>query len=93
MEDGYFDFEDDNTSYDISDYIGFDNVRIRWTFYGTTDESAWAIDNINIPLAGADSNQIEWTEGIGEPGYYIIRGELTVEYNFVPESPGHRCFV
>lgn len=88
----YFDFEDDNTSYDISTYIGYDNIRVRWTFYGTTDESTWAIDNISIPLDGAYSNLVEWTEGIGEPGIYIIQGELNVEYLFTPEAPGYHQY-
>jgi hypothetical protein len=35
--------------FDISDYVGNDNVRVKWTFFGTTDESAWAIDN-TIPV-------------------------------------------
>ena len=86
-KDDYYMFANDNSSFDISDYIGNDNVRVRWTFYGTTDESTWAIDNITIPVAPY-SDELEWTDGLGEPGEYIVRGNLNVEYTFTPASPG-----
>jgi hypothetical protein len=72
--------------FDISDYVGNDNVRVKWTFFGTTDESAWAIDNITIPVRPY-SDQLEWT-GLGEPGEYIIRDRLEAAYTFAPTSPG-----
>ena len=83
----YFDFQNDDSSFDISAYIGNDNVRVKWTFFGTTDESVWAIDNISIPVRPY-SDELEWTDGLGEPGEYIIRGELEVAYTFAPTSPG-----
>ena len=82
-----FNFSNDNSSFDISDYIGNNNVRVKWTFFGTTDESAWAIDNITIPIRPY-SDAVEWTDGIGQPGEYIIRDKLEVAYNFVPSAPG-----
>jgi hypothetical protein len=82
-----FNFKNDNSSFDISAYIGNDNVRVKWTFFGTTDESTWAIDNITIPVKPY-SDLIEWTDGLGTPGEFIIRGELEVAYTFVPSSPG-----
>ncbi|HWR94238.1 MAG TPA: LamG-like jellyroll fold domain-containing protein, partial [Flavobacterium sp.] len=83
----YFDFQDDNTSFDLSEYIGNDNVRVRWTFFGTTDESVWAIDNITIPVKPY-SDELEWTDGLGSPGEYIIRDKLDVAYTFAPTAPG-----
>ena len=80
-------FANDNSSFDISDYIGNDNVRVKWTFFGTTDESAWAIDNITIPVRPY-SDVIEWTDGLGDPGEYIIQGKLEVAYTFIPSAPG-----
>ena len=80
-------FANDNSSFDISAYIGNDNVRVRWSFWGTTDESVWAIDNITIPIKPY-SDILEWTDGIGEPGEYIVRGALNVSYTFTPSSPG-----
>jgi len=82
-----FMFANDNSSFDISDYIGNENVRVKWTFFGTTDESAWAIDNITIPVRPY-FNEIEWTDGLGTNGEYIIRSTLDVAYTFVPTAPG-----
>ncbi|MFV8342252.1 PKD-like domain-containing protein, partial [Flavobacterium sp. XS2P39] len=83
----YFDFNTDNSSFDISDYIGNSNVRVKWTFFGTTDESTWAIDNISVPVRPY-FDDVEWTDGIGEPGEYIIRNKLEAVYTFVPTAPG-----
>ncbi|WP_413999163.1 LamG-like jellyroll fold domain-containing protein [Flavobacterium sp. W1B] len=84
----YFNFQNDNSSFDISDYIGNDNVRVKWTFFGTTDESAWAIDNITIPVKPY-SDQLEWTDGIGEPNIPpLASGTIDVAYTFTPSSPG-----
>ena len=80
-------FANDNSTFDISDYIGNDNVRVKWTFFGTTDESVWAIDNIAIPVKPY-SDKIEWTDGLGNPGEYIVQGNLEVAYTFVPSAPG-----
>jgi len=84
----YFDFQDDNSSFDISEYIGSENVRIKWTFFGTTDESAWAVDNISIPVKPY-SDQLEWTDGIGSPDEPpLASGTIDVAYTFAPSSPG-----
>ncbi|WP_366187132.1 HYR domain-containing protein [Flavobacterium ovatum] len=83
-----FNFQNDNSSFDISNYIGNDSVRVRWTFFGTTDESAWAIDNISIPVRPY-SDQLEWTDGLGDPGEPpLASGTIDVAYTFVPSSPG-----
>ncbi|MES2240037.1 MAG: HYR domain-containing protein [Bacteroidota bacterium] len=84
----YFNFQNDNSSFDISDYIGNNNVRVRWTFFGTTDESAWAIDNITIPVKPY-SDQLEWTDGLGDPNVPpLASGNLDVAYTFAPTAPG-----
>ncbi|MEN9907902.1 MAG: hypothetical protein RLZZ540_1043 [Bacteroidota bacterium] len=84
----YFNFQNDNSSFDVSDYIGNNNVRVRWTFFGTTDESAWAIDNITIPVKPY-SDLLEWTDGIGDPGQPpLASGTLDVAYTFAPTAPG-----
>ncbi len=82
-----FDFGDDNSSYDLGDYLGQSNLRARWTFYGTTDESAWAIDNIAIPVT--INQYLEWTDGIGSPNEPVLAdGYINVSYNFYPPAPG-----
>ena len=73
----------------MSAYSTYDQIRIRWTFYGTTDESAWAIDNIILPLGGSPANEIEWTDGIGDPNEEpLADGTLSVAYTFTPDAPG-----
>ncbi|HEY6142102.1 MAG TPA: HYR domain-containing protein [Flavobacterium sp.] len=83
----HFDFQNDNSSFDISPYIGNSNVRIKWSFFGTTDESTWAVDHITIPLRHV-GDALEWTNGIGMPGEYIIRDPLATAYTFTPTAPG-----
>jgi hypothetical protein len=83
----YFDFGGDNSSFDVSDYIGNDNVRVKWTFFGNTDESTWAIDNITIPVKPY-FDAVEWTDGLGTPGEYIIRDKLEVTIPITPTAPG-----
>ena len=83
----YFNFQNDNSSFDISEHIGNSNVRVKWTFFGTTDESVWAIDNITIPVKPY-SDELEWTDGLGSPGEYIIRDRLEAAYTFTPPAPG-----
>jgi hypothetical protein len=51
--------------------------------------SAWAIDNITIPVRPY-SDQLEWTDGLGEPGEYIIRDRLEAAYTFAPH---HQVFI
>ncbi|MFV8347293.1 LamG-like jellyroll fold domain-containing protein [Flavobacterium sp. ZB4P13] len=89
----YYMFANDNSCFDLYEYIkeipagGLTNLRVKWTFFGTTDESVWAIDNITIPVKPY-SDELEWTDGIGEPGEYIIKGKLEVAYTFIPSAPG-----
>ncbi|MEQ3796454.1 HYR domain-containing protein [Flavobacteriaceae bacterium MJ-SS4] len=87
--DSYYEFENSVFTLDLSPYAGLDQIRIKWTFYGTSDESAWSIDHITLPLGGAPSNEIEWTEGIGDPNIEpLADGSYNVTYNFTPNVPG-----
>jgi hypothetical protein len=82
-----FDFGNDNSSYDLGDYLGQSNLRAKWTFFGTTDESAWAIDNIAIPVT--INQYLEWTDGIGSPTEPVLAdGYINVSYTFTPPAPG-----
>ncbi|TDD75179.1 HYR domain-containing protein [Flavobacterium caseinilyticum] len=83
-----YNFKNDNSSFDLSAYLGHSKVRARWTFYGTTDFSVWAIDGISIPTAPV-LDQIEWTDGIGKPGVPpLSQGVLETSYTYTPEAPG-----
>ena len=83
-----YNFKNDNSSFDLSAYLGRSKVRARWTFYGTTDFSVWAIDGISIPTAPV-LDQIEWTDGIGKPGIPpLSQGILETSYTYTPEAPG-----
>src|SRR5690606_22036389 len=72
-------FENDNTSIDLSAYLGQSNVRIRWSFTGTTDASVWAMDNMAINQEIAVSTPVSWTDGIGDPNEPVIGGGNTEE--------------
>ena len=52
-----------HVSIDLQEYIGLTNLRIRFTYYGTAN-SAWAIDNIQIPNKPINE-VIEWTDDYG----------------------------
>ena len=84
-----YNFETDNTSIDLSAYIGESNVRIRWTFSGTSSESAWAMDNIEVNKLVIVETDVEWTDGIGDPNVPPIAGGSTeVPISFTPDAPG-----
>ncbi|MCF1191149.1 HYR domain-containing protein, partial [Mangrovimonas sp. AS39] len=84
-----YNFETDNTSIPLDAYIGESNVRIRWSFTGTTTQSAWAMDNIYVYQEVYVDTELEWTDGIGDPSEDpIVTGETQVPISFVPEVPG-----
>ncbi|WP_363317315.1 LamG-like jellyroll fold domain-containing protein, partial [uncultured Lutibacter sp.] len=88
-----YNFETDNTSIDLSAYIGESNVRIRWTFSGTSNESAWAMDNIEVNKLVIVETDVEWTDGIGDPDEPPIAGGATeVPISFTPDAPGHHQY-
>jgi len=83
-----YNFKEDNSSFDLTPYVGEPLVRARWTFHGTSDYSVWAIDGITIPTVPI-LDQIEWTDGIGNPGIPpIADGELETSFTYTPEAPG-----
>ncbi|MFV8226817.1 LamG-like jellyroll fold domain-containing protein, partial [Christiangramia aquimixticola] len=89
----YFNFDTDNTSISLQDYIGYSQVRVRWSFTGTSDESIWALDNIFVNKEVLVNTDLEWTVGIGDPDEDPIEvGRTSIELNFVPESPGYHQY-
>ena len=84
-----YNFNTDNTSISLEDYIGQSNVRIRWSFTGTSDKSVWAMDNIFVNKEVPVDTELEWTVGIGNPEEEPIEtGQTNVQITFTPESPG-----
>ncbi|AVR45536.1 hypothetical protein C7S20_09805 [Christiangramia fulva] len=82
-------FKDDNTSIPLDAYLGESNVRIRWSFTGTSDNSVWAMDNILVNKQVYVDTELEWTEGIGDPNENPLEtGQTQVPINFIPDTPG-----
>ncbi|WP_418263735.1 HYR domain-containing protein [Flavobacterium faecale] len=82
-----YNFKNDNSSFDLTPYVGQTKVRARWTFHGTSDKSVWAIDGITIPVEPV-LDAIEWTDGIGNPGTpSIANGYLETSFTLTPEAP------
>ncbi|MGY5849909.1 LamG-like jellyroll fold domain-containing protein, partial [Salegentibacter sp. F14] len=82
-------FNTDNTSISLDAYLGESNVRIRWSFTGTSDQSVWAMDNIFVNKKVLVETELEWTEGIGDPEEEPIEtGRTEVPISFIPEIPG-----
>ncbi|MFC0776404.1 PKD-like domain-containing protein, partial [Terrimonas alba] len=78
----------DNPQIDLSDYLGLDNLKIRWNYSGT-DSSIWAIDNAGItppplPL------EYDWTlispSGVPSPYYLNVTDQPSV--TACPPAPG-----
>ena len=83
-----YNFGTDDSSFDLSAYLGMDNLRVRWTFHGTSGNSAWAIDGIGVPVEPT-LDEIEWTDGIGTPGEPVLaNGYIETTFTFTPEAPG-----
>jgi hypothetical protein len=82
-------FNTDNTSIDLTAYLGESNVRIRWSFTGSSNQSVWAMDNIFVNKEVFIDTEIEWTDGIGDPNEPPIAGGQTeVQFSFTPDAPG-----
>ncbi len=85
----HYNFSTDNTSISLDDYIGESQVRIRWSFTGTSDNSVWALDNIFISNEVPVDTELEWTNGIGNPDENPIeQGQTSIPLSFVPQTPG-----
>jgi len=90
-----YNFDTDNTTISLDNYTGenFSRVRIRWSFKGTSDKSAWALDNIFVNKEVLVNTDLEWTVGIGDPDEDPIDvGRTEIELNFIPASPGHHQY-
>ncbi|HSI71020.1 MAG TPA: LamG-like jellyroll fold domain-containing protein, partial [Gillisia sp.] len=84
-----YNFNTDNTSISLADYLRETRVRIRWSFTGTSDRSVWAMDNIFVNKKVYVETELEWTEGIGNPEEEPIEtGTTEVPITFVPDTPG-----
>ena len=83
-----YNFDTDNSSWDLSAFFGESEVRAKWTFHGTSPDSVWAVDGIAIPIVPV-LNQLEWTDGIGDPDTPPIDyGQLEATFTYVPDAPG-----
>ena len=71
---------DNHVIIDLQQYIGLTNLRIRFTYRGTTN-SVWAIDNIKIPNVPT-IEVIEWTDDFG----VVVATGSTV--SITPVTPG-----
>nr|WP_242133148.1 HYR domain-containing protein [Aestuariivivens marinum] len=86
-------FDQSIATFNLSAWNTYDQVRVRWTFFGTSPGSAWAIDEITLPLGGSPADEIEWTDGIGDPTEEpLADGSLNVSYTFTPDAPGHHQY-
>ncbi|MHA6279716.1 LamG-like jellyroll fold domain-containing protein [Salinimicrobium sp. CAU 1759] len=84
-----YNFSTDNTSISLNDYLGESNVRIRWSFVGTSDKSVWALDNIFVNKKTKVDTELEWTIGIGDPDEEPIAiGQTQLPISFIPDTPG-----
>ena len=71
---------------DLQNYLGLDNVRLRFYFEGGgSTGSSWALDNIQIPNNPVDE-VIEWTDDFG----VVVTTGSTV--NIEPITPGIQIY-
>ena len=83
-----YNFQNDNSSFDLTPYVGQTEVRARWVYHGTSNKSVWAIDGITIRIV-PKLDAIEWTDGIGNPEVPpIADGVLETSFTYTPEAPG-----
>ncbi|WP_298247634.1 LamG-like jellyroll fold domain-containing protein [uncultured Christiangramia sp.] len=89
----YYNFEGDNTTIELEPFlINQDNlsqIRIRWTFIGTSFKSVWVMDNMEVNKTDKIDAEIEWTEGIGDPDENpIATADNEVTITIIPDTPG-----
>ncbi|MHB1147468.1 MAG: LamG-like jellyroll fold domain-containing protein [Lutibacter sp.] len=85
----HYNFDTDNTSISLAAYLGQSNVRIRWSFTGTSDQSVWAMDNIFVNKEVFVNTELELTNGIGDPDVPpIVVGQTDVAFSFTADTPG-----
>ncbi|MBP6181945.1 LamG-like jellyroll fold domain-containing protein, partial [Flavobacterium sp.] len=78
-------FANDNTTFNLQNYIGQMQLRVKFTFIGANANSAWALDNFNFP-DGPPAQTIEWTDEDGS----IISTTSTASVK--PVSPGIQVY-
>ncbi|MFD1095119.1 Ig-like domain-containing protein [Salegentibacter chungangensis] len=74
---------------DLGDYVGFNNLRIRFSYVGTRIGDVWAIDNIAIP-EGPQGLTMEWTD-YTDPDNPILIGTNNTE-TYTPTLIGWNNF-
>jgi len=85
----HYNFDTDNTSISLAAYLGQSNVRIKWSFTGTSDQSVWAMDNIFVNKEVFVNTELELTVGIGDPDVPpIMVGQTDVAFSFIADIPG-----
>ncbi|WP_323789520.1 LamG-like jellyroll fold domain-containing protein, partial [Psychroserpens sp.] len=75
---------DNHVIVDLQNYIGLTNLRIKFTYSGTSN-SVWALENITIPQAPVDE-VIEWEDGTGT---VVTTGSITT---ISPVTPGIQTY-
>ena len=78
-------FAADNTLFDLNQYLGLANIRVRFTFMGTNAHSAWALDNFEFPDSPIDE-VIQWTN---EDGNVVTVGSTV---SITPVTPGVQVY-
>ena len=53
--------ENNHVKVDLGNYLGYTNLRIRFSYVGVRDGDVWAVDNIDIP-DGPQEVLIEWND-------------------------------
>ncbi|CAM4160613.1 T9SS type A sorting domain-containing protein [Gillisia limnaea] len=79
-----------NIRIDLGNYIGNENVRIRFHFLGARDGDIWALDEIDIPN-GPRGVELEWTD-YTDPDDPVFIGNETTE-TWTPTQIGLNTFV
>jgi large repetitive protein len=55
----YTDFGKNKMVLDLGDYLGYNNLRVRFNFDGVRDGDVWAVDNIRVP-EGPQGVLLQW---------------------------------
>ncbi|TDD75178.1 immunoglobulin domain-containing protein [Flavobacterium caseinilyticum] len=75
---------------DLGDYIGYSNLRVRFSYTGSRVGDIWALDNIKVPEGPRDVN-LQWTDTT-DPSNPIIIG-TTNNVTWTPTKIGWNIFV
>ncbi|MFT5266460.1 MAG: hypothetical protein ACI8YQ_005225 [Polaribacter sp.] len=75
---------------DLGDYIGYSNLRVRFSYSGSRVGDIWALDNIKVPEGPRDV-KLEWTDTT-DPSNPIVIG-TTNNVTWTPTKIGWNIFV